>query len=451
MKTDIIIIGAGPGGYETAAYAASRGLSVTIFETRELGGTCLNRGCIPTKTLCKNAEVVNHLKESATFGLNDVSFSVDFPMMIERKNAVVAQLREGVAMALKNPKITLVQGEAVITSAHSVTCNGTTYECDNLIVATGSQPKFLPVEGAKLPCVLTSDEILDLDRLPDSLCIIGGGVIGLEFAAIFNSLGVEVSIVEFCKEIIPNFDADLAKRLRQSLAKSGVNVNVGAGVTGIAENGDGTVTVKYEQKGKQLDIVCEKVLMAVGRAPHLPQGLESAGVEFSPRGINVDENMCTNVTGVYAIGDVNARCMLAHAATFQGKRAINAILGESDKIRLDIMPSAIFTVPEAAMVGVTEAYCKDNGIDIVVKKAFFRANGKAVAMNETDGILKLVVSADDRKILGCHILGAHAADLIQEIAALMNVDATVDELKDIIHAHPTLGEVVLSTAHQFET
>ena len=446
MKSDIIIIGAGPGGYETAHYAASRGLSVTIFEAGELGGTCLNRGCIPTKTLCKNAEVLNHLKEATEFGINDVAFSVDFAKMIERKNNVVAQLREGVAMALKHPNITLVQGEAVITSAKTVACNGESYECDNMIIATGSRPKLLPVEGADLPCVLTSDEILDLDTLPKSLCVIGGGVIGLEFASIFNSLGVEVTVVEFCKEVLPNFDSDVAKRLRQALGKKGVALNVGAGVSSIVANEDGTAIVKYEQKGKSLEVACEKVLMAVGRAPRLPQGLGTAGVEYSPRGISVDENMLTNEAGVYAIGDVNARCMLAHAATFQGKRAVNTILGEKDNIRLDVMPSAVFTTPEASMVGVTDSYCKENGVEVVVKKAFFRANGKAVAMNETDGILKLVVGATDGKILGCHILGAHAADLIQEVAVLMNKDASVDELKDIIHAHPTLGEVVLMAA-----
>lgn len=446
MKSDIIIIGAGPGGYETANYAASRGLSVTIFEMSELGGTCLNRGCIPTKTLCKNAEVLNLLQEATEFGISDVVFSVDFAKMIERKNNVVAQLREGVAMALKHPNITLVQGEAAITSAKSVVCNGESYECDNMIIATGSRPKFLPVEGVDLPCVLTSDEILELDTLPKSLCIIGGGVIGLEFASIFNSLGVEVTVVEFCKEVLPNFDSDVAKRLRQTLVKKGVALNVGAGVSSIVANEDGTAIVKYEQKGKSLEVACEKVLMAVGRAPRLPQGLDTAGVEYSPRGILVDENMLTNVSGVYAIGDVNARCMLAHAATFQGKRAVNTILGEKDNIRLDVMPSAVFTTPEASMVGVTDSYCKENGVEVVVKKAFFRANGKAVAMNETDGILKLVVGATDGKILGCHILGAHAADLIHEVAVLMNKDATIDELKDIIHAHPTLGEVVLMAA-----
>lgn len=446
MKTDVIIIGAGPGGYETAHYAATRGLSVTIFEACELGGTCLNRGCIPTKTLCKNAEIVNNLREASEFGVNDVTFSIDFAKMIERKNNVVTQLREGVALALKHPNITLVNGEAVITSAKSVVCNGETYECDNMIIATGSKPKFLPIDGADLPCVLTSDEILDLDTLPKSLCVIGGGVIGLEFASIFNSLGVEVTVVEFCKEVLPNFDGDVAKRLRQALSKKGISINVGAGVTAITDNGEGTATVKYEQKGKQLEIVCEKVLMAVGRAPRLLKGLEATGIKFSQRGISVDDNMCTNIAGVYAIGDVNARCMLAHAATFQGKRAVNTILGETDNIRLDIMPSAVFTTPEASMVGVIDTYCKDNGVDVVVKKAFFRANGKAVAMNETDGILKLVVSATDGKILGCHILGAHAADLIQEVTALMNSNATVDDLKQIIHAHPTLGEVVLTAA-----
>ena len=446
MKSDLIIIGAGPGGYETAHYAASRGLSVTIFEGRELGGTCLNRGCIPTKTLCRNAEVLNNVKEASEYGINDVAFTIDYAKMIERKNAVVTQLREGVAMALKHPNITLVQGMAEVTGAKKVVCNGDEWECDNMIIATGSKPKLLPVDGAELSCVLTSDEILDMDTLPKSLCVIGGGVIGLEFASIFNSLGVEVSVVEYCKEVLPNFDGDVAKRLRQALGKKGVNVNVGAGVTEIEACEDGTAKVKYEQKGKALEVACEKVLMAVGRAPFMPQGLEKAGVEFSHRGIEVDDNMMTNVGGVYAIGDVNARCMLAHAATFQGKRAVNAILGEKDGIRLDIMPSAVFTSPEASMVGVTDTYCKENGIEAVVKKAFFRANGKAVAMNETDGILKLVVSAESGKILGCHILGAHAADLIQEVAALMNKDATVEELRDIVHAHPTLGEVVLMAA-----
>lgn len=449
MKTDVIIIGAGPGGYETAHYAASRGLSVTIFESQELGGTCLNRGCIPTKTLCKNAEVIDHIKESAVYGIDNAGYKVDFAKMIERKNGVVAQLREGVAMALKQPGITLVHGEAVITSARTVTCCGEEYECNNMIIATGSIPKLLPVEGAELPCVLTSDDILDMPELPKSLCIIGGGVIGLEFASIFNSLGVEVTVVEFCKEIIPNFDSDIAKRLRQALVKKGVVINVGAGVTSISDDGDGIALVCYEQKGKQLQVQCEKVLMAVGRAPRIPQGLSLAGVEYSSRGICVDDNMLTNVSGVYAIGDVNARCMLAHAATFQGKRAVNAILGEHDNIRLDIMPAAIFTTPEASMVGITEVYCKENDIDIVVKKSFFRANGKAVAMNETDGIVKLVVCANTRKVLGCHILGVHAADLIQEIATLMNCDKTVDDLKDIVHAHPTLSEVVQSVAIQY--
>lgn len=446
MKSDIIIIGAGPGGYETAVYAASQGLTVTIFEAHDLGGTCLNRGCIPTKTLCKNVDVINHLKTADEFGINDISYSVDYAKMIARKNSVVEQLRDGVAMTLKHPNITLVQGEAVLTSAKSVVCNEVSYECDNMIIATGSVPKYLPVEGVHMQNVLTSDEILDMYELPKHLCIIGGGVIGLEFASIFNSLGVNVTVVEFCKEVLPNFDGDIAKRLRQSLVKKGITINVGAGVTEIADNGDGNTCVKYEQKGKQFEILCEKVLMAVGRTPRLPKGLDTAGIESSTRGISVDENMRTNINGVYAIGDVNSQCMLAHAATFQGKRAVNAILGKADKIRLDIMPSAVFTSPEISMVGMTDSYCKENCIDITVKKSFFRANGKAVTMNETDGILKLIVSNTDKKIIGCHIMGAHAADLIQEVTALMNCDATVEDLHDMIHAHPTLGEVVLSAA-----
>ena len=442
MKTDIIIIGAGPGGYETAHYAAKNGLTVTIFETGELGGTCLNRGCIPTKVLCRNADVVNTLNVSEEFGIEKIAYSIDYAKMIERKDNVVSQLRDGVAMVLRHPNITLVRGEAVLTSSHTVICNEKNYDCDNMIIATGSVPKCLQVEGSHLDCVLTSDEILELKELPKSLCIIGGGVIGLEFASIFNSLGVNVTVVEYCKEVVPNFDSDLAKRLRQSLIKKGIIINVGAGVTSITEQEGGNAIVNYEQKGSVHLIECEKVLMAVGRKPRYPRGLDVAGITYTNKGITVDDNMCTNIANVYAIGDVNACCMLAHAAISQGKRVVNTILGREDSIRLDIMPSAIFTVPEAAMVGKSENSCKESGIEVIVRKAFFRANGKAVAMAEPEGMLKLIISSIDNTILGCHILGTHSSDIIHEISALMNKGATLKDLTDIIHVHPTLSEVV---------
>lgn len=454
MKSDLIIIGSGPGGYATAAQAAAKGLSVTIFESKEFGGTCLNKGCIPTKSFCKNAEVLDNLKEAESYGIKDVSFTFDINKVVERKDEIVSQLQCAIISLLDNPLINVVNEEATFKDSKTLVAKGIEYSADNIIIATGSEPKFLPIEGAHLPNVLTSDEILDIDHVPASLCVIGGGVIGMEFASIFNSFGAEVTVVEFCKEILPNFDNDIAKRLKLSLSKKGIKFITGAAVTSIKESKK-EVIVMYDKKGEQQEIVCEKALMAVGRKPHLPAKIEASGVEYNPHGIVVDSTMQTTVPGIYAIGDVNGLCMLAHAATFQGKRALNSILARrnnetpADKIRLDIIPSAVFTRPEAAMVGLTEEEAKAKGIDFTSKKSFFRANGKALAMNEPEGIVKILVSNADRKLLGCHLFGAHAADLVQEIADLIYAGTTIDDFAQMIHAHPTLGEVVQATVQQF--
>lgn len=446
MDFNIIIIGAGPGGYEMAAEAAAHGLTVGIVERGELGGTCLNRGCIPTKALCRNAEVINLLKEADSFGAAVDFKDIDFAAIMARKDAVVAQLREGVAMLMQQPGITVIEGTARLADAHTVVVDDKTFTADNIVIATGSAPRDLPIEGAEL--AISSDEILAIDTLPKRLCIVGGGVIGMEFAAIFSSFGVEVSVVEYCKEILPPFDKDIAKRLRTVLNKQGINIVTGAGVKAIAKDGDSLV-VTYDAKGKEQTIVSDKVLMSVGRAPVIPEGVVELGIEVSRRGIEVDENMRTAVESVFAIGDVNGRCMLAHAATAQGMKALAAIIREPCAINLDIVPSAVFTVPELAMVGLTEQQCKDREMNVVAKKAFFRSNGKAVAMNETDGLIKMLVDADTLQIVGCHICGAHAADLIQESVTAMNVHATVDVLAQAIHGHPTLSEVVLAVAKQF--
>ena len=327
-----------------------------------------------------------------------------------------------------------------------VVVNGEEYQAKNIIIATGSAPRGLPIEGADL--AMTSDDILAMETLPKSLCIVGGGVIGMEFAAVFSTFGVEVTVIEYCKEILPPFDKDVAKRLKTVLSKRGIKIITSAAVNGITKGEDG-LTVTYELKGKPQSVTCEKVLMSVGRQPVLPQGLDAVGVTVGRRGIEVDDNMMTNVKGVYAIGDVNGRMMLAHAASAQGQRALNAILGKADEIKLDIVPSAVFTVPELAMVGLTEEQCAEKGLDVTVKKSFFRSNGKAVAMNETDGLIKMIVDNATRQIVGCHICGAHAADLIQEVVTAMNAGATVDLLSRSIHGHPTLSEVMLTAARQF--
>ena len=443
---DIIIIGAGPGGYETAADAAAHGLTVAIVERDQMGGTCLNRGCIPTKALCRNAEVINLMRESELWGVKTGEMAFDYAPVFERKEAVVKQLREGVEMLMGAPGITAIKGEACLKDANTVVVNGEEYSAKNIIIATGSAPRGLPIEGADL--AMTSDDILAMETLPKSLCIVGGGVIGMEFAAVFSTFGVEVTVIEYCKEILPPFDKDVAKRLKTVLSKRGIKIITSAAVNGITEGEDG-MTVTYELKGKPQSVTCEKVLMSVGRQPVLPQGLDVVGVTVGRRGIEVDDNMMTNVPGVYAIGDVNGRMMLAHAASAQGQRALHAIQGKADDIKLDIVPSAVFTVPELAMVGLTEEQCAERGLDVTVKKAFFRSNGKAVAMNETDGLLKMIVDNATRQIVGCHICGAHAADLIQEVVTAMNAGATVDLLARSIHGHPTLSEVTMTAARQF--
>ena len=443
---DIIIIGAGPGGYETAADAAAKGLTVAIVERDQMGGTCLNRGCIPTKALCRNAEVINLMREAEVWGMKTGELAFDYAPVFERKEAVVKQLREGVEMLMGAPGITAIKGEAILKDANTVIVNGEEYSAKNIIIATGSAPRGLPIEGADL--AMTSDDILAMETLPKSLCIVGGGVIGMEFAAVFSTFGVEVTVIEYCKEILPPFDKDVAKRLKTVLSKRGIKIITSAAVNGITQSEDG-YTVSYELKGKPQSVTCEKVLMSVGRQPVLPQGLDAVGVNVGRRGIEVDDNMMTNVPGVYAIGDVNGRMMLAHAASAQGQRALHAIMGKTDDIKLDIVPSAVFTVPELAMVGLTEEQCAEKGLDVTVKKSFFRSNGKAVAMNETDGLIKMIVDNATRQIVGCHICGAHAADLIQEVVTAMNAGATVDLLARSIHGHPTLSEVMLTAARQF--
>lgn len=435
--SDLIIIGSGPGGYRTAEYAARKGLSVTIFEENEAGGTCLNCGCIPTKTLCHEAEVADLLKGA---GVN----VIDFPDIQARKEKVIAQLRSGVETLLGSNNISFVHGHATLQDAHTVAANGETYSAKNIIIATGSHAKMLPIEGIDQENVMTSTELLNINEVPQRLCIVGAGVIGMEMASVFNSFGSEVTVIEFLKECLPMLDSDIAKRLRQTISKQGVNFFMQSGVKRINGN-----TVFFERKGKEEQVEADMILIATGRGANVDGlGLENVGVTFSAKGIDVDDHMQTNIPGIYALGDVNARMMLAHAATFQGFRAVNHILGYEDQINLDIMPSAIFTKPEAASVGLSEDQCKEKGLSFICKKGFYRANGKALAMDDTDGMLKLM-AAEDGKILGCHVFGAHAADIVQEVSVLMCKGATVQELAQMVHIHPTLGEILQDTALSF--
>lgn len=448
MNYNLIIIGAGPGGYEVAVEAAKEGLQVLIIEKQALGGTCLNEGCIPTKCLCHSAEVLDEVKEAAALGVKVGDVTFDLAAAMARKNTVLDGLRNGIAGLMKTPNITLVEGEAKFAAGdpHTVCVGDEKYTADNVMIAAGSVTRYLPIPGAHGRDVITSKEMLELTEVPKRLVIIGGGVIGLEFAGIYNSFGSEVTVVEYCKEILPAFDRDIAKRLRTSLKKKGITFVTGAAVTEVVEEADGTSTVVYDAKGKEGRVVADVVLMAVGRGANVDSlNLEEAGIDFTPRGIKVDENMMTNVKGVYAVGDINGLCQLAHAATFQSYHALNHIVGHKDNIRLDIIPAAVFTTPEAAMVGLTEEACEAKGITYKAYKSMYRANGRALSMAADEGLVK-VLATEDGTILGAHFLGAHASDMIHEIAVLMNHGATINELADMVHAHPSLSEIILAAA-----
>ena len=410
--TDLIIVGAGPGGYRAAEYAAKQGLKVVIFEDSEVGGTCLNVGCIPTKTYVHAAS---------------------FAEARQRMGEVVPQLRAGVEGILSHPNIALVREKGVFVDAHTVG----DYTAPHIIIATGSETKRLPIEGARTdPRVVDSTGLLQLDTLPKRLAIIGAGVIGMEFASVFQRFGSEVTVIEYLKECLPALDGDIAKRLRKLLEKRGITFKMKTAVENLA------------------DIDADVILMATGRKPRVEGlNLEAAGITLAPNGaILVDPetfaclpDSLSSCLPVFAIGDVNGRQMLAHAAEMQAVHAVNQILGKHDHIRFDIMPAAIFTEPEAACVGPTEDQLKAAGAPYTCKKSFWRANGKALAMGETEGLLKLFCDADG-VILGSHAYGAHAADIVQEVAVLMCKQTTLSELADMVHIHPTLSEILRSAA-----
>lgn len=446
----VFIIGAGPGGYETALAARKAGAEVILAESGQIGGTCLNAGCIPTKCYCRSAEIMEGIRSAADFGISAAAAQIDFPAVKARKDGIVAGLRENIVSMLGSAGVTVVRGLASFKDSRTVTVEGTDYTADCFIIATGSVPTVPDIPGISLPGVLGSTEALDLETLPASLCIIGGGVIGLEFASIFRSFGTEVTVVEYCREILPRFDQDIARRLRQSLSRRGITFSVQSRVSSVESLPDGRLRINWVRKDNPFSCDAEKVLVAAGRRPDSSAlHLERAGVDTVRGAVVVDDDMRSSVPHIFAIGDVNGRQLLAHAAVFQGKVALRAILKDGGmpvpddmEYKLSIMPSAVFTMPEAASVGLTEEDCKTAAITgYKVFKSFFRANGKAVCLGETDGMCKLIAAADGR-ILGCHICGPHSADMVQEISSLMTAGATAGTLAHSVHIHPTLSEIL---------
>lgn len=447
MKTfDVAIIGGGPGGYVAAIRAAKSGLSVALVEGSELGGTCLNRGCIPSKTLLKHAEVLNQIKHANQFGIQvrDVSFS--FPDMIKRKNQVIKQLQNGIKGLLRQNKITLLNGYGTVQADKKVTVEiadrKEEIQAAHVILATGSKPYIPEIPGISDIDYHTSDTIFDLHEVPKRLVIMGGGVIGVEIACVFNSLGSAVDIIEMADRVIPAEDPDASHFLTKQLVEKGINIHTTTKVTGFKK--EANTIVELEKNGEKASIETDAILISVGRIPNTT-GIEEAGVAFGGRFVKVDEYMCTSVDGIYAIGDVIGGFQLAHAASEEGIHAVNHILGKEKKLDL-AMPRCVYTFPEIASVGMTEEQAKAKGFTVRTKKVDLAGNGKAIASLENSGFMKIIVDEKYGEILGVVMVGAHVTEMISQATSFIHLEGTVEELDSMIFPHPTISEALFESA-----
>ena len=450
---DIVVVGGGPGGYVAAIRAAQLGATVALIEKDRVGGTCLNIGCIPTKALITSAELYREALRGQVFGVDVEQVKPNLARMMERKQAVVEALVSGVAGLLEANSVALFEGtagllrpgvvEVVNESGKSVVV-----EAKRLIIATGSVPAQPPVEGRELPGVLTSTEALELDHIPETLVIVGGGVIGLEFAGLFNALGTRVTVLEMLPRLLAGAcDEELARRLLPVLRRQGIEVRTNARVVKFAQGEGGGAEVTFEGADGQGKARGELALVATGRWPYTDGlGIDEAGIKRDGRAIKVDEYLQTNVTGVYAIGDVIGGYMLAHVASVEGRVAAENALGYERRVDYRSVPQVVFTNPEVASVGLTEAQAREKGYQIKTSKFPFSANPRARTLEQSQGIVKVVCEEQSGRLLGMHILGTRASDLIAEGALAVQVGATAEDLAWTTHAHPTLPEGVLEAA-----
>ena len=454
----IVIIGGGPGGYVAAIRAAQLGAAVTLVENKYLGGTCLNVGCIPTKVLLHTSELLDLLKNDAKeLGITISDYHGDWPKLQKRKTKIIKKLVGGVNGLLKNNGITQIMGTAVFVNKHQikvisekqdqVTTGSQVIDFDFAIIATGSKPVIPPIPGSNHPDVITSDTALSLDAVPASLGIIGGGVIGCEFASIYNAFGCKVTIIEMLPEIVANMDPDIVKPLKVKLQKDGVEIFTSTRVESIQENPDGLAITTSSPAGEKI-ITVAKVLLSVGRKAELDTlELAQAGIQTARGAIVVNQKMQTNVPHIYAVGDCNGGVMLAHVASAEGIVAVETIIGKRSQIDFKTIPYCVYTKPELASVGMTEAQARDQGYEVKVGTFPMAVNGKAMIMGETTGVVKYVTDAATGEILGLHMAGPRATDLIVEGALAIRLEATVAELMATIHAHPTVGEALMEAAH----
>ncbi len=450
---DIIVLGGGPGGYECAIRCAQYGKKTALIEARELGGTCLNRGCIPTKALLHGAEVFETAKNASACGVNTGEISFDFSKLAEYKDGVVSKLRSGIASLEKAHGVKVIKGFGRIVDEHTVSVfnegNEETFTFDKLILATGSAPARPPIPGIDGQNVVTSDDILSMTELPESFVIIGGGVIGIEFATLFASLGKPVTVIEMMPSILPGVDADIVKLLSRVLKKKKVSVINNAKVTAI--DGGDTVTVHYELNGEAKTAEGACCVVSVGRrAMTADIGLDRVGIEMNRAFVVVDEHMRTNIPNIYAIGDITGKIQLAHVATAQGFiAAANACEVGEEKMDYGIVPSCIYTSPEIAFVGLSEDKCKAQEIEYKLGTFNVAGNGRAMIMGDAMGTVKLI-AAPDGKLLGAQIMAPRATDMIAELAAVLKLGGTVEDVSKTIHPHPTVCESICEAAHDFE-
>ena len=449
MDFDVIVIGAGPGGYPAAIKAAQLGAKTAIIEREWLGGTCLNCGCIPTKTLIAGAEVYQKILHADTFGIKVAKPEIDYPAMKKRKDSVIQTQQNGIAYLLKSHGVTVFEGTGSFRDANTIavkSADGSTKEIKgkNIIIATGStstMPGFIP----KHERIVESRAFLELEKLPESLLVLGGGYIGSELACMAASLGVKVTIAELLADVLMLLDKDVRQVVKKHM-KSGLDMTLltGHAMENIAANDKGVTATAGDQK-----LEADMLLVAIGRSP-VTDGLniEAAGVATNERGyVEVDELSRTNVPHIYCIGDVSGRMQLAHAATSQAVYAVEHALKDEEKIEEVVIPGVIFTSPEVALVGKTEEECKKLGIEINVGKFHYKPLGKAQAANETDGFVKIVAEKDSDRIIGAQCVGAHATDLISEMVIVVREEITAAELGNTVHAHPTFAEIWMEAAH----
>jgi len=451
MAKSIIIIGGGVGGYVAAIRAAQLGAQVTLIEKDTLGGTCLNRGCIPTKALLQSADILAKIKDAAAFGISAEKVSIDFSVITKRKEAVVKQLVAGVASLMRKNKIRVIKGIGTLIDSKTVGILGGSdkISADSIIIATGSKASTAPIKGIDEPGVITSDEALAMERPPKSIVIIGGGVIGLEFAQIMHRLGSKVTIVEMMPQILPAEDTDIASMLDGILGKDGIEIFTNATVSSIrsAEQKGSVVSFTTKDGNGEQERIAEKVLLSVGRCPNTDDlGIDKMGLAMEKGRLVVSERMETNIPGVYAVGDVVGGFMLAHVAMDEGKCAAENSMGAERKIDYRAVPRCVYTSPELAGVGLTEAEAKEEYGEIKVGRFPFIANGKALIQNETKGLVKIIADARYGQILGVQILGPQATELIAEAVLAIRMEATFEDIASTIHAHPTLSEAVMEAA-----